>query len=59
MCSTEISNKVTDLEEADGNVENNDCSDNSAFDPILDTVRQGHSSDQYESESIGCLVDGE
>jgi hypothetical protein len=52
----EASYEVTYLEEADCDVENNDSGDGSTFDPVLDTVRQGHSGDQYESESISCLI---
>lgn len=44
------------MEEADGDVENNDRGDGSTFNPILDTVRQSHSGDQYEGESISYLV---
>lgn len=47
---------MTNLEEADSYVENYDCGDGGTFDPVLDTVRQGHSGDQHESDGISCLV---
>jgi len=47
---------VTNLEETNGDVKDNHRTDGSTLNPVLDTVRQGHSGDQHESESIGYLV---
>jgi len=54
-CAETSYDQVTNLEEADGDVENNDRGDSGTFDPVLDTVGQSHSGDQYESESISYL----